>query len=72
MGEMAKARAGIRWDSVVEKVWKDVGGNQKEIMSSREAWKVQGRRRKKDRNRGKANAKKQGEIGETFRRYGGD
>ena len=26
-------RAGIRWDSVVEKVWKDVGGDQEEILS---------------------------------------
>ena len=23
-----KGRAGIRWDSVVEIVWKDIGGNQ--------------------------------------------
>ena len=28
-----KMRAATRWDSVVEKVWKDVGGNQEEIMS---------------------------------------
>ena len=26
--KVTKERAGIRWDSVVEKVWKDVGGNQ--------------------------------------------
>ena len=25
--------AGIGWDSVVEKVWKDMGGNQEEILS---------------------------------------
>ena len=30
---VAKGRAGIRWDSVVEKVWKDIGGNQEEILS---------------------------------------
>ena len=29
-----KGRAGIRWDSVVEKVWKDIGGNQEEVMSA--------------------------------------
>ena len=28
-----KGRAGIRWDSVVEKVWKDTGGNQEKILS---------------------------------------
>ena len=30
--KVTKERAGIRWDSVVEKVWKDRGGNQ-EILS---------------------------------------
>ena len=30
--KVSKGRAGIRWDSVVEKVWKDMGGNQEEIM----------------------------------------
>ena len=32
-GKVTKGRAGIRWDSVVEKVWKDIGGNQEEILS---------------------------------------
>ena len=27
--KVTKGRAGIRWDSVVEKVWKYIGGNQK-------------------------------------------
>ena len=31
--KITKERAGIRWDSVVEKVWKDVGGNQGEVLS---------------------------------------
>ena len=31
--KVAKGRAGIRWDSVVEKVWKDIEGNQEEILS---------------------------------------
>ena len=31
--KITKGRAGIRWDSVVEKVWKDVGGNQGEVLS---------------------------------------
>ena len=30
--KVTKGRAGIRWDSVVEKVWKDIGGNE-EILS---------------------------------------
>ena len=33
-GKATKGRAGIRWDSVVEKVWKDIGGNQEEMMSA--------------------------------------
>ena len=34
MGESnEKARAGIRWESVFEKVWKDLGGNHEEILS---------------------------------------
>ena len=31
--KVTKGRAGIRWDSVVEKVWKDVGGNQEEMVT---------------------------------------
>ena len=31
--EVTKGRAGIRWGSVVEKVRKDVGGNQAEALS---------------------------------------
>ena len=31
--KVTKGRAGIRWNSVVEKVWKDIGGNQEEILS---------------------------------------
>ena len=33
MGEKKQGQAGIRWDSLVEKVWKDIGGNQEEILS---------------------------------------
>ena len=31
--KLTKGRAGIRWDSVVEKAWKDIGRNQEEILS---------------------------------------
>ena len=33
MRESNKGRAGIRWDSVVEKVRRDIGGNLEEIRS---------------------------------------
>ena len=32
--KVAKGRAGIWWDSVVEKVWKHIGGNQEGMMSA--------------------------------------
>ena len=32
--KVTKGRAGIRWDSVVEKVWRDIGGNQEDLMSA--------------------------------------
>ena len=28
-----KGRAGTRWDNVVEKIWKDLGGDQEEVLS---------------------------------------
>ena len=31
--KVTEGRAGIRWDSVFGKVWKDIGGNQEEILS---------------------------------------
>ena len=31
--KVTKGRAGMRWDGVVEGVWKDIGGNQEEIPS---------------------------------------
>ena len=30
-----KGRTGTRWDSVVGKIWKDLGGNEEEILSIR-------------------------------------
>ena len=60
MGENNKERrAGIRWDNVVEKKWKDFGGDQEEVQSiDREVWRVQEDRSKiKERRMGKASAK---------------
>ena len=38
--KVTKRRAGRRWDSVVEKVWKDLGGNQEEILPIDKVWEV--------------------------------
>ena len=32
--KITKGRAGIRWDIVVEKIWKDVAGDQEEVLST--------------------------------------
>ena len=32
--KVTKGRAGIRWDSVAEKVWKGIGRNQEDVMSA--------------------------------------
>ena len=31
--KITNGRAGIRWDNVVEKIWKDFGGDQEEVLS---------------------------------------
>ena len=35
--------AGIRWDNVVEKIWKDFGGGGRRGTVYREVWRVQDR-----------------------------
>ena len=30
--KITRGRAGIRWDNVVEKIWKDLGGGQEEVL----------------------------------------
>ena len=32
--KVTKGRAGIRWDSVVGKIWTDIGENQEEMLST--------------------------------------
>ena len=58
-------------ESVVEKVWKDIGGNQEEMMSAEKFGRykpeVEENYVNKNRKEGKAGAQKQGEIGETLR-----
>ena len=31
--KITKRRAGIRWDNVVEQIWKDIWGGQEEVLS---------------------------------------
>ena len=63
--KVGEGRAGIKWwDSVVEKVWKDIGGNQGGMMSAEKIGRYKTALiRKKDGKKGKASAKKQDEIG---------
>ena len=49
-----KGELGTRWDSVLEKVWKDIyRGDPRRGGVRREVWEVQGRSRRKDRKKGK-------------------
>ena len=69
--DAAKWRAGIRWDNVVEKVWKDLGGIQEDIQQCMEKFGGASQSIRKDRSRGKASAEKQGERRRTLEIYGG-
>ena len=66
---VTEGRAEIRWDRVGEKVWKDVGGNQEEILSIDNFGGCKSEIKRQDRSKGKASAKKQGERGGTLKRY---
>ena len=57
--KIKKGPAGIRWDNVVEKPWKDLGGDQEEVHTVyRKVWRVQDRSKINNRRKGKASAKK--------------
>ena len=62
--KITKGRAGIEWDNVVEKIWKDLGDQEHTVHEKK--WRVQDRSKSKDRRKGKASAKKSGERGETL------
>ena len=49
-----EGRGGIRWDRVVEKVWKDIGGNQEEILSIEKFAGCKTEVKEKNRTKGKA------------------
>ena len=63
--KVIKGRAGTRWDSVVEKVWKDLGGNQEEILSIEEFGGFKTKVNERIETQSKASAKKQAEKGGT-------
>ena len=60
--KITNGRAGIRWDNVVEKIWKEIGGDQEDILSKekgqRKVWRVQDGRKIKNGRKGKASAEK--------------
>ena len=60
--KVPKGRVGIRWDNVVDNVWKEVGGNQEDILFME---KFGGTTRQKQKYRKKANASVK--TGRTFR-----
>ena len=70
--KVTKERAGIRWDSVVEKVWKDTGGKPRRADVRRKVWEVQGRSTRHDKKKGKASAKNKVESEKHLEIYGRD
>ena len=56
--KITKGRAGTRWDIVVDKSWKDIGGDPIRGNVYREVWRVQDRNKRKTRRKGTASAKK--------------
>ena len=69
--KVAKWQAGKGWDSALCTAWKEIGGKPRRNTVHGEVWGVQDRSKRKDRNKGKASAKKQGEGGGTLEIYSG-
>ena len=53
--KIKKEQAGIRWDNVVDKISKELGGDQEEFVY-RKVWWVQDRSNRKSRRKEKASA----------------
>ena len=62
---VTKGRAGIWWDSVVEKLWKDIGGNEEEATSAGKVGKYKAEVEERIERR-EASATKQGGIGQIL------
>ena len=52
--KVTRGRAGIRWDNVVDKIWKGLGGDQEEGTLHRKVWGVQDRNIRINSSKGKA------------------
>ena len=68
-----KGKAGIRWDKVVENVWKDIGGNKKRDNVNRGRRRVQDKNRRHDRIKRKEvveTESKRGSVPQDIRRVG--
>ena len=64
--KITQGRAGIRWDSVVEKIWKELGGDYEEVLSIEKFGGYKTELKKNNRRKGKVSAKKEGETEETL------
>ena len=69
--KVTKGRAEIRWDSVVEKVWKDVGVNQEEVMSAGEFWRYKAEGEEIIERRERLALRNKVESGKHLEIYGG-
>ena len=56
--KITKGWAAIRWDDVVEKIWKDLGGNQEEVLFTEKFGGYKTKVKEKTEKKRKASAKK--------------
>ena len=56
--KITKGQAGIRWDNVIEKIWKGLGGDQEKVLSAEKFGGYKTEVEEIIRRKGKASAKK--------------
>ena len=56
--KITRGRAGVRWDNVVKKIWKGLGGYQEEVLSMEKFGGFKTEVKERPRRKGKASAKK--------------
>ena len=64
--KVSKAQARIRWKSVLEKVWNDIGRNQEDVLSVEKFGPYKTKVQERTEKKGKAGGEKQGERGGTL------
>ena len=69
--KVTKPRAGIWWDSIVEKAWKGMGGNQEDVLSMYNFRGHKAEVKERMDRRERLALRNKGERGGTLKRYSG-